>query len=120
MAKRQAHPTAGRTSIRGSARRDEFELFRSVDEMHHSNRRDTLEICSRNGFTVMPVDDGRLLTASAQGAAEVIEVYENGAWEYRNTTSTPSVVTQGMSAVFLKYFFHAREQYLAANGVERS
>jgi hypothetical protein len=92
-----------------------FELFRSVDDMHQSNRQETLDICSRNGFNTMPVDDGRILTCSAEGAAEVIEVFKNGAWEYRNISATPPVVTQGMSAVFLKYFFHAPEQYLSAS-----
>lgn len=92
-----------------------FELFRSVDDMHESNRRDTLEICRRNGFTVMPTDDGRILTCSDLGPNEVIEVLKNGAWEYRNTNAAPPVVTQGMSAVLLKYFFHSREHYISAN-----
>lgn len=117
-----SHKVAATTAASQTTMEDEntLQIFRSVDDMHQSNRRDTLDICSRNGFTVMPTDDGRILACSAEGTAEVIEVFTNGAWEYRNTSATPPVVTQGMSAVFLKYFFHAREQYLAADGVERS
>jgi len=92
-----------------------LQIFRSVDDMHESNRRDTLAICSRNGFTMMPTDDGRILTCSAQGPSEVIEVHKNGSWDYCNTSAAPPVVTSGMSAVFLKYFFHARQQYLSAD-----
>lgn len=94
---------------------DTLQLFDSVDSMHESNRRDTLDICSRNGFTIVPTADGRLLTCSVQGQSETIEVLKNGAWEYRNTSPDAPVVTSGMSAVFLKYFFHARDLYISAN-----
>jgi hypothetical protein len=112
-----SHKVATITAASQTTMEDEntLQIFRSVDDMHQSNRRDTLDICSRNGFNTMPVDDGRILTCRAQGSAEVIEVFKNGAWEYRNTSATPTVVTQGMSAVFLKYFFHVPEQYLAAD-----
>lgn len=77
--------------------------------MHQSNRRDTLDICSRNGFAAIPVDDGWLITCGTQGAAEVVKMYKNGALEHRNTGAVTPVVTKGMSVLFLKHFFHARE-----------
>ena len=91
------------------------QFFHSVEDMRLHNKRDTLEACRQHGFDVFQEEDAGHTWAGKHSTAEVIDVFPDGSWSYRDSSpENPAAhtVAVGMSGVFLKYFFVNPKMYL--------
>ena len=91
------------------------QFFHSVEDMHLHNKRDTLEACRQNGFDVFQEEDAGHTLAGKHGTAEVVDVFPDGSWSYRDSTpenKAAHTIALGMSGIMLKYFFVNPKMYL--------
>lgn len=98
---------------------EEFDgrIFHSVEDMRLHNKRDTLEVCRQNGFDVFQEEDAGHTWAGKHSTAEVIDVFPDGSWSYRDSTpENPAAhtIAVGIGAIWLKYFFSDTERYIAS------
>lgn len=90
-------------------------LFHSVEDMHLHNHRDTLEACRQNGFDVFQPEAEGHTFAGKHSTAEVVDVYPDGSWSYRDSTpENPAAhtIATGINASFFRLFCHNPEMYV--------
>lgn len=91
-----------------------MKLFLSSEEREAYGQRETVTVAWRNGFDTETKNDDGSVVCGKHSTAEVVEVYPNGNWEYRNTEDDDNVVkATGLTAALLGMFFAHPDVYLA-------
>ena len=88
-------------------------LFLSAEDVINADRDATLQMAKANGFDTVQEEPESYLCGK-HSTAELVEVFLDGTWEYRDSTEDEVKTQSGTDALMLGCFLKDKDAYRAA------